>query len=372
MEKFIDLLKQNLIKEAANYYSDNYDYYVHPLKKPFRKKLINTGKRLFYQRFIFKILFRSDYIYQGIFLKMYHLDRYISSLNAFYDLLEDKNSKDLLLKIVSFRILGYIKVRLPLSTPAYWEGIKEIERLENPNDFLELPYSPWKLNMHDLHSINIPLKAYLNAKGIYTTFCVDQYKYKSNGICVEALDGDDVFDLGACYGDTALYFAQKVGINGKVYSFEFIPGNINVLNKNIYSNQNLKSRIKIIDRPVWNKSGLDVFYKDKGASSSIDFKEFEGATGRTTTVSIDDFVEENNLSKVDFIKTDIEGAEPNALIGAEKTIKKFKPRLAISIYHNISDFTGIIKQIDDLKLGYKFYLGHATIFTSETVLFCKP
>ncbi len=371
MEKFQDLLKKNLIEESVNYYKDNYDYYTHPLKKPLKKKLINLGKRLFYQRFILKIFFKSNFFFQRIFLKIYKLDKYTSSLNKFYELLGDQSSKDLLLKIVSFRILGYIKVRLPLSSPKYWEGIKKIESLESSNDLIELACLPWKLNLHDLNSINIPLKIYLNAKAIYTTFCIEQYEYSINKIFVGAKEGDTVLDLGGCYGDTALYFAKKIGMSGSVYVFEFIPGNILVLNKNLDTNLEFKNRIKIIDRPVWQESGLEVFYKDSGASSSVRFHEFQGATGKTSTISIDDFVEQNKITKVDFIKTDIEGAEPNAIKGADKTIKKFKPSLAISIYHNMDDFTSIIKQIDDLQLGYKFYLGHATIYTSETVLFCK-
>lgn len=48
---------------------------------------------------------------------------------------------------------------------------------------------------------------------------------------------------------------------------------------------------------------------------------------------IDQFVEENNLESVDFIKLDIEGFERYMLAGATKTLKKFAPRLAICIYH---------------------------------------
>ena len=53
---------------------------------------------------------------------------------------------------------------------------------------------------------------------------------------------------------------------------------------------------------------------------------------------------------------DIEGAEPKALEGALKTIKKFKPKLAISIYHNLSDYSQIIPWLDSLNLKYRFLL----------------
>lgn len=68
---------------------------------------------------------------------------------------------------------------------------------------------------------------------------------------------------------------------------------------------------------------------------------------------------------------DIEGAEPFALKGAIETIKTFKPVLAIAIYHSIDDFIHIPKWIDSLNLGYKFYLGHYTIHSEETILFAQ-
>ena len=55
---------------------------------------------------------------------------------------------------------------------------------------------------------------------------------------------------------------------------------------------------------------------------------------------------------------DIEGAEPDALEGALKTIKKFKPKLAISIYHNLGDYSQIIPWLNSLNLKYKFFIRH--------------
>jgi FkbM family methyltransferase len=45
--------------------------------------------------------------------------------------------------------------------------------------------------------------------------------------------------------------------------------------------------------------------------------------------TIDAFVEENDLKKVDFIKADIEGYECYMLEGGRETLKKFAPKLAI-------------------------------------------
>ncbi|MEO1263023.1 MAG: FkbM family methyltransferase, partial [Bacteroidota bacterium] len=217
----------------------------------------------------------------------------------------------------------------------------------------------------------IPGKLYFSTKGCYSSIIREHYKLPiSQNKFIGAENGDVVLDLGGCFGDTALYFAEQIGSTGKVYSFEFIPGNIDIFNRNLELNPDLKSNISIVKNPLWDKSDLDVYYEDRGGGSKVSFEKFQGWEGATKTTTIDDFVVEQNIKKVDFIKTDIEGAEPFALNGAKETIKRFKPKLAISIYHSMDDFVNIIHQIDKLNLGYKFYLGHASIFTAETVLFC--
>lgn len=93
---------------------------------------------------------------------------------------------------------------------------------------------------------------------------------------------------------------------------------------------------------------------------------------QVTTISIDDFVSEKNLPRIDFIKMDIEGAELKALKGAEESIRAFKPRLAISVYHRQEDFMTIPAYVNNLNLGYEFFLDHFTIYGEETILFAAP
>jgi hypothetical protein len=82
-------------------------------------------------------------------------------------------------------------------------------------------------------------------------------------------------------------------------------------------------------------------------------------------------VKEKRLQRVDFIKMDIEGAELQALRGAEQTIRAFRPKLAIALYHNWSDFITIPGYLENLAVGYQFYLGHVTIHWGETILFAR-
>ena len=76
-----------------------------------------------------------------------------------------------------------------------------------------------------------------------------------------------------------------------------------------------------------------------------------------------------NKEPITFIKMDLEGAEYNALLGAEKTIKEYKPKLAISIYHKPEDIWELPQLILKMNPDYHFYFGHYSIAAAETVLY---
>ena len=70
---------------------------------------------------------------------------------------------------------------------------------------------------------------------------------------------------------------------------------------------------------------------------------------------------------------DIEGAELSALKGGFDTIKKHRPQLAISIYHDLStDFVKIPLYLKETLENYKFTIGHYSPRLCETVLYAIP
>lgn len=87
-------------------------------------------------------------------------------------------------------------------------------------------------------------------------------------------------------------------------------------------------------------------------------------------VTLDTFMEGKD-DKVTFIKMDIEGAEMDALAGAEQIICRDHPKLAISIYHKITDLWEIPLWIHEKCPGYKFYVRHHSVVNGETVLYAR-
>ena len=300
------------------------------------------------------------------FLKIkFYFNKFNDFINVF-EILEDKYSKKIFIELISGRILGFDRVKLSLNNKKYWR-VKELVKTMIPGEEFIMS-GDWVLNYYDLNKIGLPIKMFDHSLGIMNTFISEQYSYKHKKI-IFAEEGDFVIDAGGCWGDTSLYFANKVKKSGRIYTFEFIPNNITIIKKNLKLNPNLKDLIQIIEIPLWKSSNCELFFVDRGPGSYTSFKNIKNFTSKIKTISIDDFFEQYNLTKVDFIKMDIEGVELDALIGAKNILIKYRPKLAISIYHNINHFFEVSKFINSLNLNYKFYIDHFTTHGEETILF---
>ena len=295
----------------------------------------------------------------------------MDGLERSYNLLRDGYSKQLLIELLEYGVLGGYHVKLPLNDKKYWDQYSSVDK-----KFLKerrtIRTGKWYLNRYQLQGLNGPLDLHNVAGGILNTFLLEQYAYKRGSRVIRVQPGDIVIDAGSCWGEIALYFADHTGAEGKVFCFEFAQDNLEILQQNISLNQHLADRIKVVSKALWDKSGEILSYGAHGPSTSLVRDTKRERTLQVSTLSIDDFVKEEGIARVDFIKMDIEGAELRALQGADETMRAFKPRLAISLYHKKDDFIVIPDYLDKLDLGYEFFLDHFTIHSWETVLFASP
>ncbi len=181
--------------------------------------------------------------------------------------------------------------------------------------------------------------------------------------------GDIVFDIGAYKGDTAIIFARRVGKEGRVYSFEPVKANYRFLLKNIRLN-GIQDIVIPLHKGCSDKSGLLKSVSAKsGAHWSFLSEDEEGED--VNVVSIDDYVESNNITKLDFMKMDVEGWEGNAILGAQNTIKRLKPKMAISLYHKSSDLLTLPLLMNRIG-NYNLYIRCKLSGPYSTRLYCRP
>lgn len=302
---------------------------------------------------------------------MHAIMRNIEKYDEAYELLEDDYSKALMVRLLEYSILDHHHVKLPLNTPEFWKQYNSVDEqylLERE----ALDYYDKKLNLYQYPEGGI--KFYGNVLTVLTHFILKQYYFR-RGPAIMPEAGDVCIDAGACRGEVSLQFAHSAGESGSVYSFEFVPANLEVVQKNLEMNPHLSRRVHVVPHALWHSSGVEIPFSESGPSTNLVAQGSQGGsqdgstTQKATTLSIDDLVKKQGLNRVDFIKMDIEGAEAEALMGASGTIQTFNPKLAICVYHKKDDFYKIPTLIQQLCDGYSFYLDHYTIHRHETVLY---
>ena len=179
---------------------------------------------------------------------------------------------------------------------------------------------------------------------------------------VNPVTQDEVFIDAGCYnGNDVISFTKWCNdAYKKIIAFE--PSSVQYPT----CMDNLKgiNNLDIYPFGLWNENS-ELNFKESGPVSSITEGIKENFV-RIKTKKLDDVL---NGETATFIKMDIEGAELKALMGAERTILRNRPKLAISVYHKAEDIWEIPGYILSLYNDYQIYFRHYSFFGSETVLY---
>jgi FkbM family methyltransferase len=172
--------------------------------------------------------------------------------------------------------------------------------------------------------------------------------------------GDIVLDCGANVG----VFTRESLKRGaaKVIAIEPAPENVEVLKRN-FKDEIAAGSVVVYAKGVWDKDDVLSMHVDAKNSAAdtfvLDRKETTGDIKLPLT-TIDKLVAELGLPRVDYIKMDIEGAEPNALRGGHDAIAKWKPRISISAYHQPDHPVLIPRIVRETRADYRMECGPCT------------
>lgn len=244
----------------------------------------------------------------------------------------------------------------------FWERFNElslpyieehIDEFQNVYDWLEDDLSKTTF----VNYINTKLT--FDGEGLQNIRSAPQYF--PNDLPMFAPSSNDVFvDGGAYTGDTLAVFLAKTNNVGckKYYAFE--PDTRNAQQLSNYISDNSLYFAEVMRRGLWSHEDVLRFQSTSNTQSLItDSGDIE--------VKVDS-IDHLGLN-ASFIKMDIEGSELEALKGASHTIRNYRPKLAIAVYHKPCDLLSIPNFIKSLCIDYKFYLRIHSPMSEEMVLY---
>ena len=317
-------------------------------KKTISQELLNKCRKLINKKFdknkIDKIESEDNFIKALIEGK---------NFNIFYDMLKDNISKKFFKKATIYRyMLAFY--------PEAFGNIKNSMHLVFKYSIVNIFYWIFKRILFIIQRFKYPLE--IEVFITFYIFGLKQYNIKN---IFEVKNDAVVFDIGAFKGDTAYFFSKKCSNKARIYAFEPDDYTFQILEK-------IKDKYKLN-----NVIASNILFSNSETEINFLSMDLNRPAVKMKSTTIDKFVEENNIEKIDYIKMDVEGAERNILEDSIKTIKKFKPSLAIAIYHGgklfMEDFYNIpifIKNV--INEDYEYYIRTFHPAGLETILFCKP
>lgn len=173
----------------------------------------------------------------------------------------------------------------------------------------------------------------------------------------------EIFVDAGCYdGSTSIEFTKWSKGWEKIYAFEANPGSLKRC-KRRFNEMGIMHKVDLFQKGTYSSRGVLSFNgEDYNAGAMIT----DCGDITIETVALDDVIKEGGVT---FIKMDVEGAEGQSLLGASRIIKKYKPKLAIALYHKPEDIIELPHIILSINPGYRLAIRHYSTCNWETVLY---
>jgi len=190
-----------------------------------------------------------------------------------------------------------------------------------------------KLNItiHDVEFVASPFQF----KGIWEFIASGNWEPESFSLFKKFIKGTDVvFDIGSWAGPLTIYAAHLASF---VHSIDPDPVIFKQLVHNVKLNQQISNKVKCHNIAIWNSSSTQTLFSRNvfGDSASSLIRRTRDGNDKTIvqTISFKEFLENEKIEKVGFIKMDVEGAEFFILPSMKDELVKLSfPTLLISFH----------------------------------------
>lgn len=173
--------------------------------------------------------------------------------------------------------------------------------------------------------------------------------------------GDVIIEIGAYIGYYSMRAADVINKSGHVVAIEAIPANFNLLKKNIKTN--VYTNITAVSKAAWHSKDTIIFqrhHRQRASAKGNIVKTLEELP--VSCNSLDNILKDLKITKVNFVRIQVNGAEMEVLKGMTKTLEQSPKLLIAAIYnkdgHPISeDITVFLKNI-----GYTTEIIEGSVF----------
>ena len=146
----------------------------------------------------------------------------------------------------------------------------------------------------------------------------------------------NVIIAGAYFGDQAIPVANNIRGNGVCHTFEPNKNNSDLIIENAKLNE--LNNILINNLALWNKSNEKLVFEGEDALAST-VEATDSSANVLYTITIDDYVKQNKVDKVDLLMIDVEGSEIKVLQGAVEMLKQSKPVVVFETHSLYDDWS---------------------------------
>ncbi|EPA05327.1 FkbM family methyltransferase [Candidatus Nitrosarchaeum limnium] len=208
------------------------------------------------------------------------------------------------------------------------------------------------------------MKIIPNDKGISSELLIygNHEPLSTEIILNELSEGMNCLDIGSNIGYYVLLESKKVGLTGNVWAIEPSPENYSVLLDNIKLQNN--KNIIAFNFAIGDKNEEIEFIISKKSNWSKIKEENDKILSEDKIIKVplktlDLFVEENNLRKIDLLRMDVEGFESRIIFGGLEFLRKFKPIIMIEVHKMImgkNETKKILEKIKEINYECVFFI----------------
>jgi FkbM family methyltransferase len=172
-------------------------------------------------------------------------------------------------------------------------------------------------------------------------------------------EGDVVIDIGAHIGRYTIIASKRVGANGKVVAIEANPSNFEMLNRNIKLNQ--LTNVISLNNAVYSKETKIKLYLPGEELGHTTYNTVMSDRARTedkfvevSANTLDYLLQLNEITDVNWVKIDVEGAEFEVLKGASNVLSKSKDIALLIEVHGKDTYEPIIESLRSYNFKIDF------------------